>query len=93
MSHLRLSHFSGNLFNVTVMWNNAQVRSDEGLGKEGSGGDVLIGLDQHFEVEWVSGEEEGLAFKGGFWGMEGKEAKSPTGEGKESAEVWFAKID
>ena len=74
------------------MWNNAKVRRDEGLGEEDSGGDLLIGLDEHFEVEWVFGEEEGLAFKGGFWGMEGKEAKAPKGQGKESAEVWFAKI-
>ena len=31
-----------------------------------SGGDVLYGLDDHYDVEWVHGEEEGLAFKGDF---------------------------
>lgn len=61
-------------------------------------GDMLIGLDEHFEVEWVipSGNnkenEEGLAFKGGFWGMEGSDASSLGGEGKESAEVWFGRV-
>ena len=53
-------------------------------------GNVLGGLDDNYEVEWVHGkngkEEEGLAFKGGVWGMEGLDARSP---GKESAEVWF----
>lgn len=57
------------------------------------GGDLLTGLDRHFTVEWAvqDGEEEGLAFKGNFWGMEGSDAKAPTGEGKEGAEVWFAR--
>ncbi len=36
------------------------------------------------------GREEGLAFKGGFWGKEGPDSQSPSGEGKDSAEVWFA---
>ena len=62
-THLRLAHFSVNLFNVTVIWSNAEVREKEGFE---SGGDVLYGLDNHYEVEWVHGEEEGLAFKDGF---------------------------
>ena len=45
-----------NLFNVTVIWSNAEVREKEGFE---SGGDVLYGLDNHYEVEWVHGEEEG----------------------------------
>jgi len=53
---------------------------------------VLIGLDEHFEVEWVHGEEEGLAFKDGFWGKEGLDSRSPEGTGKDSAEVWFNKV-
>ncbi|CAA7271158.1 unnamed protein product [Cyclocybe aegerita] len=89
-THLRLAHFDENLFNVTILWSNAEVREKE---RYGSGGDLLIGLDQHFEVEWVSGENEGLAFKGGFWGKEGLDSKSPGGEGKESAEVWFEKVE
>ena len=88
-THLRLAHFSENLFNVTVIWSNAEVREKEGFE---SGGDVLIGLDEHFEVEWVHGEEEGLAFKDGFWGKEGLDSRSPGGTGKDSAEVWFNKV-
>ncbi|KAF5346704.1 hypothetical protein D9756_010344 [Leucocoprinus leucothites] len=121
VTHLRLQHFDANLFNVTVIWSNAEVRREEGLatplrpspimdsriaiqtrdggqtplhtddGDDEDDGDMLIGLDEHFEVEWVVGEEEGLAFKGGFWGMEGPDAKAPGGVGKESAEVWFVR--
>ncbi|TFK32568.1 beta-lactamase/transpeptidase-like protein [Crucibulum laeve] len=90
-THLRLRHFSGNLFNVTVIWTNAEVRAKEGLSLSGKDkGDSIIGLDEHFEVEWVHGEDEGLAFKGGFWGKEGPDSREPGGEGKESAEAWFA---
>ena len=64
-THLRLAHFSENLFNVTIIWTNAEVRENEGFE---SGGDLLLGLDEHYEVEWVQGEEGGLAFKDGFWG-------------------------
>ena len=62
--------------------------------KEGfeSRGDVLYGLDDHQEVEWVHGEEEGLAFKDGFWGKEGLDSRSPGGTGNDSAEVWFKKV-
>ena len=88
-THLRLAHFSENLFNVTVIWSNAEVRQREGFE---SGGDMLDGLDDHYEVEWVHGEEEGLAFKDEFWGKEGPDSRSPGGTGKDSAEVWFKKI-
>ena len=53
---------------------------------------MLDGLDDHYEVEWVHGEEEGLAFKDEFWGKEGPDSRSPGGTGKDSAEVWFKKI-
>ena len=43
-------------------------------------------------MEWVHGEEEGLAFKGGFWGKEGFDSRSPGGTGKDSAEMWFEKV-
>ncbi|KAF5346705.1 hypothetical protein D9756_010345 [Leucocoprinus leucothites] len=46
------------------------LRTDDGNDEDDGG--MLIGLDEHFEVEWVVGEEDGLAFKGGFWGMEGE---------------------
>lgn len=127
-SHLRVQHFTGNLFNVTVVWSNGETRKREGyvararqntnldvrsgekqqkaFSDAGSfeewedEGDMLIGLDEHFELEWVlprnthnnDGGEEGLAFKGGFWGMEGPDAMSPKGQGKESAEVWFTRV-
>jgi hypothetical protein len=96
-THLRLAHFDENLFNVTVIWSNAEVREKEGYGsgENEAKGDVLFGLDSHFEVEWVHAtdgkeEEEGLAFKDGFWGMEGLDSRTPGGAGKNSAEVWFA---
>ncbi|CAA7271165.1 unnamed protein product [Cyclocybe aegerita] len=92
-THLRLAHFDANTFNVTILWSNAEVREKEGYSNE-KGGDVLLGLDKHFEVEWVGGsegEEEGLAFKGGFWTSEGPEPRTLSGTGKENAEVWFAK--
>ena len=88
-THLRLAHFPENLFNVTVIWSNAEVRQKEGFE---SGGDVLYGLDEHFQMEWVHGEEEGLAFKDGFWGKEGLDSRSPGGTGKDSAEVLFKKV-
>ncbi|KJA24150.1 hypothetical protein HYPSUDRAFT_65659 [Hypholoma sublateritium FD-334 SS-4] len=94
-THVVLAHFSGNLFNATVLWTNSEVREREGYGP---GDDLVIGFNEHFEVEWVNGgddedapeKEEGLAFKGGFWGKEGLDSQSPGGEGKDSAEVWFA---
>lgn len=133
-SHLRVQHFTDNLFNATVVWSNAETRKREGYAarrvqitnlvnprdfdtrsgdkqqepfsdatsgeKWEDEGDMLIGLDDHFELEWVAprnthnndGGEEGLAFKGGFWGMEGPDAVSPKGRGKESAEVWFTRV-
>ncbi|KAF9455443.1 beta-lactamase/transpeptidase-like protein [Collybia nuda] len=90
-THLRLTHFSGNLFNVTVVWSDGDVRRKEGY-KESE--DMLIGLDERFEVEWVGADgegEEGLAFKGGIWGKEGPDARDPEGNGKDSAEIWFAR--
>ena len=88
-THLRLAHPSENLFNVTIIWSNAEVREKEGFE---SGGDVLYGLDDHYEVEWVHGVEEELALKDGFWGEEGLDSRSPGGTGKVSAEVWFEKV-
>ncbi|KXN86044.1 hypothetical protein AN958_10520 [Leucoagaricus sp. SymC.cos] len=122
-THLRIQHFDANLFNVTVLWSNAEVRRKEGLStglhpssyppsrvaieserRQGAfgaapranvhedDGDMLLGMDEHFELEWIVGsEEEGLVFKGGFWGMEGTDAQEPVGMGKDSAEVWFAR--
>lgn len=94
-AYIRLSHFSGNILNATAIWTNAAVRLDEGLlsvnenGRWTDDGDVVFPL-QDFLVEWVTAEEEGLAFKGDFWGM-GMGAKEPLGHGKEGAEVWFSK--
>ena len=86
---ISLTHFSENLFNVTVICSNAEVQEKEGFE---SGGDVLYGLDDHYEVEWVYGVEEGLALKDGFWGKERLDSRSPGGTGKDSAEVWFKKV-
>ena len=65
------------------------------MGK-GSKGDIVFGLDINFIVEWVHANggdgEEGLAFKGNFWGKGALDARSPDGIGKDSAEVWFEAI-
>ena len=71
-----------------MIFSNAEAREAEGFP---SGGDVVSGLDQNFEVEWVTGTEEGLAFRGNFWGK-GRNANALVGRGKQSAEVWFAKV-
>jgi len=55
-THLRLAHFSENLFNRTIIWSNAEVRQKEGFE---SGGGVLFGLDDRYEVEWVHGGIQG----------------------------------
>lgn len=100
----RLTHFDGNLFNSSAAWSNANIRREEGYSLTTSGdgddGDILIDLDQSFEVEWVSprdgsggagNKEEGLSFRGNFWGKEGPYSEAPPeGMDKESAEVWFA---
>ncbi|THU80573.1 beta-lactamase/transpeptidase-like protein [Dendrothele bispora CBS 962.96] len=96
-THLLLRHFDGNLFNATTVWTNYDVRVREGYGGAyPEKGDVISGLDERFVVEYVpkgrKEEEEGFAFKGGFWGMQGKVAKEPSGSGKDSAEVWFEKV-
>ncbi|KAF8995769.1 beta-lactamase/transpeptidase-like protein [Cyathus striatus] len=75
-THIRLTHFTGNVFNASVIWTNVD-----------SGGDgVLVGLDNTYEVEWAHGPREGLAFKGNFWGREG-DSKVPDGMGRDGAEV------
>ncbi|PFH48758.1 hypothetical protein AMATHDRAFT_64704 [Amanita thiersii Skay4041] len=87
---IRLTHFDKNIFNISMLWTNKETREEEGYGSEGS---VLIGLDDSYELEWVNpGQEgEGLALRGGIWGM-GGDARSPEGTGEASAEVWF-KLD
>lgn len=91
-THIRLSHFSGNIFNATAIWTNSQVRMEEGHGsRDGDArkddGDIVWPFVD-FLVEWVTEKEEGLAFEGGIWGM-GEGASEPLGTGKEAAEVWF----
>ncbi|KAF8626617.1 hypothetical protein AX15_004784 [Amanita polypyramis BW_CC] len=93
-THLRLTHFDKDTFNVSVIWSNKEVREAEGY-KDGE--DVIVGLDGHYEVEWVNAgkEGEGLAFRGGFWIKEESdlESREPEGMGEESAEVWFGFSD
>ncbi|KAJ6453711.1 beta-lactamase/transpeptidase-like protein [Mycena sanguinolenta] len=90
-THLRFAHFAGNTFNVSMIWTNAEVRKAEGYPE---GGDVVVGLDERDEVEWVGGhggKEDGWAFKGDFWGK-GKDARALEGTGKDAAEVWFGRV-
>ncbi|KAF8199251.1 beta-lactamase/transpeptidase-like protein [Mycena galopus ATCC 62051] len=87
-THLRLAHFSGNLFNASIIWSNHDVRRAEG---HTQAGDVLVGLDNRFLAEWVSGAtpaEDGWAFGGDFWGKEG-DVRPLEGDGEAGAEVWF----
>ncbi|KAJ7664872.1 beta-lactamase/transpeptidase-like protein [Mycena rosella] len=91
-THLRLAHFSGNVFNASLIWSNGAARAREGYP---AGGDVVVGLDERYAVEWVAaaeGREEGFAFTGDFWGKEG-EVRPLEGEGKDAAEVWFGRVD
>ncbi|KAJ7877883.1 beta-lactamase/transpeptidase-like protein [Mycena leptocephala] len=72
-THLRFAHFAGNVFNASLIWSNGEARATEGYP---AGGDVVVGLDERYEVEWVGGGteasgEEGWAFKGNFWREEG----------------------
>ncbi|KAJ7463154.1 beta-lactamase/transpeptidase-like protein [Mycena latifolia] len=91
-THLRLVHFAGNVFNASLVWANADMRRAEG---HASTGDVLVGLDRRFVVEWVPGEEgdgvgDGWAFGGDFWGKEG-EVRALEGGREAGAEVWFGR--
>ncbi|KAF9441628.1 beta-lactamase/transpeptidase-like protein [Macrolepiota fuliginosa MF-IS2] len=78
-THLRLQHFTRNIFNISVLWGNAELRRAEGYsysgdlhmyagkaekqhilpsplfpaGNGGDEGNMLIGLDENFEVERV----------------------------------------
>ena len=92
---MRLEHFTGDVFNVTVTWANDDVRREVGVFEGGSqdneqdDGAIVVNLDETFTLEWVTEEEEGLSITGGFWGMEGPDAAAPVGTWKEGAEVWF----
>ncbi|KAJ7748424.1 beta-lactamase/transpeptidase-like protein [Mycena metata] len=92
-THLRLVHFSANLFNASVIWSNYDVRRAE---VHTLGGDVLVGLDNRFTAEWVAGEKgragDGWAFKGEFWGRDG-DVRELEGVGEASAEVWFGRTE
>jgi hypothetical protein len=87
-TYLRLAHFSGNFFNVSIIWSNSDVRRVEG---HTHGDDVLVGLDNRFVVEWVPGATsagDGFAFTEDFWGKDG-DVRELEGVGQASAEVWF----
>lgn len=112
-TYIMLRHFDGNTFNASMVWSNWDVRQREGyanntaLGEEDVG-DMITGLDDRYEVEWVSaasssdasapgGGEAGWAFRGNFWGAGGEAADGVDGElkgkkGREGAEVWFGRV-
>lgn len=92
-THMVLSHYSGSLYNMTVIWTNDEVRQDLGLSVNDNKDDqdrgaMLIGMDEIFTVEYEL-KEGGLAIRDGFWGKEGLDSREPDGWGKEGAEVWF----
>ncbi|KAG6895643.1 hypothetical protein C0992_000242 [Termitomyces sp. T32_za158] len=52
-THLRLTHWSGPWFNLTVAWgNHGEHESKDDKNR------ILIGLDEQFEVEWVTDAEK-----------------------------------
>ncbi|KAJ7615898.1 beta-lactamase/transpeptidase-like protein [Roridomyces roridus] len=99
-THLRFTHFDANMFNVSVLWSNADVRKEEkyALGEDA---EVLVGFDDRYVAEWVEGngdrlmngegEGDGWAFSGNFWGKAG-EVRELVGVAKEKAEVWFERV-
>ncbi|KAJ7624741.1 beta-lactamase/transpeptidase-like protein [Roridomyces roridus] len=104
-THVRLEHWQGNVFNASVVWSNGDVRRkegyatgmDTGMGSTGleDTGDVVVGLDNHFEAEWVPSSADrvgGWAFRGDFWGKFG-EVRELEGSVEEKAEVWFARVE
>ncbi|KAF7331629.1 F-box domain-containing protein [Mycena kentingensis (nom. inval.)] len=98
-TYLRFMHFDANVFNVSYVWSNADVRRKEGfaLGTGEDDGDVIVGLDDRYVVEWVDGDAnkgvaDGWAFSGDFWGKAG-EVRPLEGEtARERAEVWFGRV-
>ncbi|EAU90805.1 hypothetical protein CC1G_09282 [Coprinopsis cinerea okayama7 len=76
-SHLVLTHYEGMVFNVSVVWGNAGLRGSVGMNQAVDGeeeedrGAILIGLDEHFEVEWFvpPGRQKGYE-RGGSKGRE-----------------------
>ncbi|KAJ7461119.1 beta-lactamase/transpeptidase-like protein [Mycena latifolia] len=90
-THLRLAHFIGTTFNVSLIWSNADARAAEGFPADG---DVIVGFDERYVSEWVAGDapgEDGWAFTGNFWGKQG-EVRPLEGVGKDAAEVWFGRV-
>ncbi|KAJ7754376.1 beta-lactamase/transpeptidase-like protein [Mycena maculata] len=91
-THLRFAHFAGNTFNASLLWSNSDARAAEGYDEDG---DVIVGFDERYVVEWVGGEggdaEAGWAFKDNFWGKAG-EVRPLEGKGKDAAEVWFGRV-
>lgn len=102
-TYIMLRHFDGNTFNASVVWSNWDVRQREGyanstalgIDEEEDEGDMITGLDDRYEVEWVSatsatssepasagsaGGEAGWAFRGNFWGAGGDAADGVDGE-------------
>lgn len=75
---------------MSLIWSNGEARRKEGYPE---GGDVVVGFDDRYVVDWVPGhdEEDGFAFTDGFWGKEG-EVRPLEGQGKDAAEVWFGRV-
>ncbi|KAJ7092895.1 beta-lactamase/transpeptidase-like protein [Mycena belliarum] len=90
-THMRLTHFSGNIFNASLIWANGDARAAEGFP---AGGDVVVGLDERYVAEWVGGGgegEDGWAFSGDFWGKDG-DVRPLEGGARDTAEVWFGRV-
>ncbi|KAF8993845.1 beta-lactamase/transpeptidase-like protein [Cyathus striatus] len=94
---ISVSHTFKEMYLTSPWYGGMRGEEEEGLFAGGEGeeddGAMLLLEDERFQLEWVHEPEEGLAFRGGFWGKEGLDAREPEEkEGKGSAEVWFEAV-
>ncbi|KAF5365308.1 hypothetical protein D9758_005451 [Tetrapyrgos nigripes] len=86
-THVRLEHFSGNLFNASTLDSRPTHDPSEPYWTHTETEPIIT-------AEFSSDEngELGFGLTGGFWGA-GPGVESPVGESaKERAEVWFTKV-
>ncbi|RDB29884.1 Gigasin-6 [Hypsizygus marmoreus] len=87
-SHVRFTHFSGNIFNVTTLTSFATKNASEPFWTYG--GDTSFNIDAHAETV-IEGSHIGIAVTG-TWGA-GPSVPAPQGKtARDRAEVIFEKI-
>lgn len=84
--YMVLTHFSHNVFNATLFYPNYDSKNVSDVF------DLPVNMGP-VTAEFVTGEEAGVGFFGGFWGEEvERPAGAPANTVKERAEVWFNRI-